>query len=310
MMRDEMANLVWGIEKRVQGTSGEPLDRKFESNRLSTTQELRPPAGAVAGRRRRAAALPAADAGGRELDSVPAGEEGRRDAVQLVDPAAARRRDALLPGDARRVSTIRATPTTRRSSNGCARAPFVETRPEQGPPDNRLQGFMFHPRGSLLRLDPNAAVDRPTTCASRKKRCRATASSSSARSTTRATRAAAACSGSAAARPPAAAKGRAACASTWSAADGDDRRGQAAVHRRGGRSDAGLACGTAATTRSQRGASNSNAPAATSPRRAAASGRSPAVTVFRRSLQQAGVPQSQHRAAGACIAKFPMNPAL
>jgi hypothetical protein len=47
MMRDEMANMVWAIEKRVQGTSGEPLDRKFESNRLSTKQELRPAADAV-----------------------------------------------------------------------------------------------------------------------------------------------------------------------------------------------------------------------------------------------------------------------
>src|SRR2546427_1760856 len=47
MMRDEMANMVWGIEKRVQGTSGDPIDRKFESNRLSTNQELRPPADAV-----------------------------------------------------------------------------------------------------------------------------------------------------------------------------------------------------------------------------------------------------------------------
>ena len=45
MMRDEMANLVWGIEKRVQGSSGEAIDRKFESTRLATTQSLRPPAG-------------------------------------------------------------------------------------------------------------------------------------------------------------------------------------------------------------------------------------------------------------------------
>jgi hypothetical protein len=29
----------------------------------------------------------------------------------------------------------------------------------QGSPDNQLQGFMFHPRGALLRLDPNAAVE-------------------------------------------------------------------------------------------------------------------------------------------------------
>jgi hypothetical protein len=47
-MRDEMANMVWGIEKRVQGTSGDAFDRKFESNRLSTTQELRPPLDAEA----------------------------------------------------------------------------------------------------------------------------------------------------------------------------------------------------------------------------------------------------------------------
>jgi hypothetical protein len=28
MMRDEMVNMVWGIEKRVQGTSGDPIDRR------------------------------------------------------------------------------------------------------------------------------------------------------------------------------------------------------------------------------------------------------------------------------------------
>jgi hypothetical protein len=37
-------------------------------------------------------------------------------------------------------------------------APFVEQKPEQGLRDNRLQGFMFHPRGSILRRDPNAPV--------------------------------------------------------------------------------------------------------------------------------------------------------
>lgn len=44
MMRDEMANMVWGIEKRVQRSSGEPINRKFESTRLSTNQTLRPAA--------------------------------------------------------------------------------------------------------------------------------------------------------------------------------------------------------------------------------------------------------------------------
>jgi hypothetical protein len=33
--------------------------------------------------------------------------------------------------------------------------PFVEPKPEDGPPENRLQGFMFHPRGEILRLQPH-----------------------------------------------------------------------------------------------------------------------------------------------------------
>ena len=90
MMRDEMANLVWGIEKRVQGSSGEPIDRKFESTRLSTTQSLRPPAGQPLVDGGALAALPAADAGRGQLGAVPAGQEGRRDAGELGDPAAAR----------------------------------------------------------------------------------------------------------------------------------------------------------------------------------------------------------------------------
>lgn len=37
--RDEMANLAWAIEKRVQGTSGEPLDRSLEDQRYSIRQQ-------------------------------------------------------------------------------------------------------------------------------------------------------------------------------------------------------------------------------------------------------------------------------
>ena len=31
LARDEMANLAWAIEKKVQGVSGEPLDRELEA---------------------------------------------------------------------------------------------------------------------------------------------------------------------------------------------------------------------------------------------------------------------------------------
>jgi len=158
VMRDEMANMVWGVEKRVQGTSGEPFDRKFESNRLSTTQELRPPANAVA---------------------VPSGAPLN---YKLQTPVAANwipflpvRKAGATPFNwsiqlQRGVVTHHYQVTPARLADPrnadykafidrLRAAPFVEETSEQGSPDNRLQGFMFHPRGSLLRLDPNAAVE-------------------------------------------------------------------------------------------------------------------------------------------------------
>lgn len=39
LVRDEMANLAWAIEKRVQGASGEPLDRALEDQRYGIRQQ-------------------------------------------------------------------------------------------------------------------------------------------------------------------------------------------------------------------------------------------------------------------------------
>jgi hypothetical protein len=158
MMRDEMANMVWGIEKRVQGTSGEPFDRKFESNRLSTTQELRPPLNAEAvpsgaplnyKLQTPVAAnwipfLPVKKAGATPLNWSIQLQRGVVTHHYQVTPA--RLADPRNADYKAFIDRLRA-------------APFVEETPEQGSPDNRLQGFMFHPRGSLLRLDPNAAVE-------------------------------------------------------------------------------------------------------------------------------------------------------
>lgn len=158
MMRDEMANLVWGIEKLVQGTSGEPIDRKFEANRLSTRQELRAPPGAT---------------------PVTSGAPLH---YTLQTPVAAHwipflpvRKEGATPFNwsiqlQRGVVTTHYQVTPDRLDHPrnagykafierLRAAPFVEEKPEQGLPDNRLQGFMFHPRGSLLRKDPNAAVE-------------------------------------------------------------------------------------------------------------------------------------------------------
>lgn len=40
LARDEMANLAWAIEKKVQGVSGEPLDRDLEAKALAFQQQV------------------------------------------------------------------------------------------------------------------------------------------------------------------------------------------------------------------------------------------------------------------------------
>lgn len=40
LARDEMANLAWAIEKKVQGVSGEPLDRDLEARALAFQQQI------------------------------------------------------------------------------------------------------------------------------------------------------------------------------------------------------------------------------------------------------------------------------
>lgn len=157
MVRDEMANLVWGIEKRVQGSSGEPINRKFESTRLSTTQTLRPPvdtpvvaSGALLQYRLQ---TPVA---ANWVPFLPVRKEGATPAhwaIQLqrgvvthyYQVTESRLADPLNASYAAFIERLRGNS-------------FVETTGVQGAADNQLQGFMFHPRGSLLRLDPNAPV--------------------------------------------------------------------------------------------------------------------------------------------------------
>jgi len=157
MMRDEMANMVWGIEKRVQGTSGEPLDRKFESSRLSTNQQLRPPPGAqpVPGGAPLHYTLQTPVAAN-WIPFLPVKKAGATPAnwsIQLQRGVVTHHYQ-VTPGrlnDPRNVE-YKAFIDRLRS------APFVEEKAEQGSPDNRLQGFMFHPRGTILRMDTNASV--------------------------------------------------------------------------------------------------------------------------------------------------------
>jgi hypothetical protein len=148
MMRDEMANIAWAIEKKVQGTSGEPLDRRFESTRLSTTQTLRvalgatPPPGAPL---HYTLQTPVA---AHWIPFLPVKREGatplnwsiqlqRGVVVQHYQVDATRLAEPRNADYAAVIQRLRQTP-------------FVEPKPEQA----GLQGFMFHPRGEILRLTP------------------------------------------------------------------------------------------------------------------------------------------------------------
>jgi hypothetical protein len=163
MMRDEMANMVWGIEKRVQGTSGEPLDRRYESTRLSTTQVLRAPDGALA--------VPVGAPLSYKLQTpvaanwipfLPVKREGAVNAlnwsIQLQRGVVTQFYQVTQPQlDAPRNADYKAFIERLRH------LPFVEPQPEDGPLVNRVQGFMFHPRGEILRLKPHDPVALLTT---------------------------------------------------------------------------------------------------------------------------------------------------
>lgn len=152
MMRDEMANIAWAIEKQVQGSSGEPIDRRFESTRLSTTQSLRAPLGAV----------PAPGAPLHYTLQTPVAAHWipflpvKREGANALNWSIQLQRGVVVQHyqvDAQRL----AEPRNAQYAAVIERlrhTPFVEPKPELA----GLQGFMFHPRGEILRLTPADAA--------------------------------------------------------------------------------------------------------------------------------------------------------
>jgi hypothetical protein len=157
MMRDEMANIAWGIEKKVQGTSGEPLDRRFESTRLSTTQTLRVPLGAQPAPGAPLHYTLQTPVAAHWIPFLPVKREGATPlnwSIQLQRGVVVQHYQV----DAQRL----AEPRNAEYAAVIARlrnTPFVEPKPEQA----GLQGFMFHPRGEILRLTPADAASLLTT---------------------------------------------------------------------------------------------------------------------------------------------------
>jgi hypothetical protein len=141
LVRDEMANLAWGIERRVQGASGEALDRKLEADRLAFRQRLPDAVDEPALVYRLASHVPA-----NWIPLVPKGEGGPlRFAVTLKRGGMARfysLAPVLIadPDYAAFIALLEAQDS------------FVE----EGLEEKGVKTFVLHPRGRLLKIDPGA----------------------------------------------------------------------------------------------------------------------------------------------------------
>lgn len=145
LSRDEMANLVWGIEKRVQGTSGDSMDRKLEAQRLSHRQEFKLDAAMAPSPQllyRLATEVPSHWLPFLPVSSgTPAQFQTRLQRGSVVryyrlDPDLIAFKPDLPNDYAHFIQRLQ-------------KAPFVEA----DPPTGNLGGFAFHPRGLLLRGD-------------------------------------------------------------------------------------------------------------------------------------------------------------
>ena len=147
LARDEMANLAWAIEQRVQGVSGEPVDRNLEARGLSFQQQI-------------------------HFDTAP---DSPQVAYRLATPVPANwtpllpvRSPALNPGDPLTIRLARAGmkrffPEASVEVLGAADPEYVEFLDHLEAQDSYitrlpmgadLRAYVFYPRGWLLRRDP------------------------------------------------------------------------------------------------------------------------------------------------------------
>lgn len=147
LARDEMANLAWAIEKRVQGTSGEPLDRALEDQRYSLGQQPNVASTDATLLYRLMTPVPS-----HWLPLIPVRTPGSLSLdIQLqragmkrfyrIDNAAM----TAIDGYAEFIERLRNSPE------------FVTALPVD-PANPDIQVFVFHPRGLLLRTDPSLDI--------------------------------------------------------------------------------------------------------------------------------------------------------
>lgn len=144
LVRDEMANLAWGIEQRVQGSSGEPLDRKLEADRLAYRQRLPDAPNDPALVYRLASHVPA--------HWIPLVPKGNGDALHFIVTL-------QRGGMARFYSVEPALMADKAYADFIALLKAQNDFIEEGAVENGVQTFVLHPRGRLLKVDPGAMGD-------------------------------------------------------------------------------------------------------------------------------------------------------
>jgi hypothetical protein len=149
LARDEMANLAWAIEHRVQGVSGEPLDRDLEAKSLSFQQKIHFDDGPTSPQLvyRLATPVPA-----NWTPLLPV----RDPTLNLADPLTIRLARAgmkrFYPEDTVEVLGAAAGDDDYKAflANLDAQTTYVT----KVIVDNELRAYVFYPRGWLLRADP------------------------------------------------------------------------------------------------------------------------------------------------------------
>jgi hypothetical protein len=145
LVRDEMANLAWAIEKKVQGTSGEPLDRDLEAKGLAFQQQLKFAATDPQIVYRLATPVPA-----NWTPLLPV----RRNGLQLADPLDIQLERAGMKRFYPAPEVLGAAdPAFSAFLDGLDDQPnFISPLPI--PEDANVRAYVFYPRGHLLRQDP------------------------------------------------------------------------------------------------------------------------------------------------------------
>jgi hypothetical protein len=152
LVRDEMANMAWGVEQIVQGACGDPIDRSLEAARLAVRQQLSVDTDDVQLVYRLASPVPAT-----WIPLLPVrGVRPGAPASEIWLQRAALKRFYPLPEPLQPQPGDDAALRTYKEFLALLSADSDFITPVSS--DDGVGIYLFHPRGRLLRADENAPV--------------------------------------------------------------------------------------------------------------------------------------------------------